>query len=81
MVLAFVLVGNLAGLELSSTCLALLLTGGSLGHFHSLTVPFLFSSTAALLCKTPLLLLRIIGLAAALLEIEEGHVTFPIKQL
>ena len=29
----------------------------------------------------PLLLVGIIGLAATLLEFEEGHVTFPIKQL
>jgi hypothetical protein len=36
---------------------------------------------APLPCKTPLLLLGIIGLVATLLEFEEGHVTLPIKKL
>ena len=44
-------------------------------------IPFMLSSTAPLLCKTLLLLLGVIGLAATLLEIEEGHVTLPIQKL
>jgi hypothetical protein len=46
--------------------------GGLFGRFRSFLVPFLLSSTAPLPCKTPLLLLGIIGLAATLLEFEEG---------
>ena len=75
------LAGAFAGLELSSTCHALVLTGGKFSCFHSLPIPFPLSSLAPLPCKTPLLLLGIIGLAATLLEFEEGHVTIPIKQL
>jgi len=51
--------------------------GGSLGRF---SLPLLLSSTAPLPCKAPLLLLGIIGLAAALLEFEEGFVAFPVKK-
>ena len=40
------------------------------GSFHRLMVPFPLGSTASLPCKMPLLLLGIIGLAAALLEFE-----------
>ena len=75
------LAGSFAGLELLSTCLILTLMGGKFSHFRSLTLPFLLSGSAPLPCKTPLLLLGIIGLAATLLEFEEGRVTFPIKQL
>jgi hypothetical protein len=46
--------------------------GGLFGRFRRFPVPFPLSSTAPLPCKTPLLLLGIIGLAAALLEFEEG---------
>jgi len=80
MALAFVLVGDLARFELTSTYQALSLVGGRGGRFRSLMIPFLLSSTAALPCKLPLLLLGIIGLAATLLEFKEGRVTFPIKQ-
>ena len=75
------LAGAFAGLELSSTCHALALMGRESGCFHSLSIPFPLSHSAPLPCKTPLLLLGIIGLAAALLEFEESCVTFPIQQL
>jgi len=78
MVLALVLAGDFAGLELASTCLALPLMGRVFSRFCSLMIPFLFGSMAALPCKTPLLLLGIIGLAATLLEFEKGCVTGPI---
>ncbi len=69
------------GGELLSTGPALPLMRGLFGHFGSLPIPFSLSSMAPLPCKTPLLLLGIIGLAATLLEFKEGHVVFPIKQL
>ena len=78
---ALVLAGAFAGLELSSTCHALALTCRESGRFRSLSIPLTLSRSAPLPCKTPLLLLGIIGLAAALLEFEEGRVTLPIKQL
>ena len=41
-------------------------------EFCSFPFPFMFRSTAPLSCKTPLLLLGIVGLVAAFLEIEDG---------
>ena len=67
-----VLPGGFARLELSPTCLALPLTSGEVGHFRSFPFPLSLSSTAPLPCKTPLLLLGIIGLAATLMEFKEG---------
>jgi hypothetical protein len=55
--------------------------GGLVGHFHGFPFPFPLSSTAPLPCKTPLLLLGIVGLTAALLEIEKGLVAISIKKL
>jgi hypothetical protein len=75
---ALVLLGGFAGLKLTSTCHALSLARGKFGHFRSFPFPFAFRSTASLPCKMPLLLLGIIGLVAALLEFEEGHMTLPI---
>jgi hypothetical protein len=54
---------------------------GTMGHLSSLTFPFLFRGMAPFPCKTLLLLLGIVGLAAALLELEEGKIALPIKQL
>jgi hypothetical protein len=76
-----VLAGSFAGLELASACLTSPLTGGKLSSFRRFTNPFPLSSTAPFPCKTPLLLLGIVGLATALLEIEEGRVTLLIKKL
>ncbi len=73
--------GGFAGFELTSACPTLPLTRGSFGHFRSLPCPFWLGTTAPLPCRTPLLLLGIIGLAATLLEIKEGLVVFPVKKL
>ena len=70
--------GSFAGIELASTCLALPLTGRKFGYLGSFPISLLLSSTAPFPCKTPLLLLGMIGLAAALLEFEEGQVTLSI---
>jgi hypothetical protein len=78
---ALVLAGSFAGVELSSTCHALPLAGGLFSRFRRLPFPFSLSSTAPLLCKTPLLLLGIIGLTAARLEIEEGKVALSVEKL
>ena len=81
MLSTFVPLSSLARLELASTSQAFPLAGGKLGGLSSLPLPFPLRSTASLPCKTPLLLLGIIGLAATLLEIEEGHMTLPVKKL
>ena len=78
---ALVPLHSLARLELASTDQAGLLVRGQLGRLSSLTFPLALSSTALLPCKTLLLLLGIVGLAATLLELKEGQVTIPIKQL
>jgi hypothetical protein len=57
------------------------LTWWELGCLGSFPVPFTLGSTAPLPCKTPLLLLGIVGLAAARLEIEEGKVAFSVEKL
>jgi hypothetical protein len=69
-----VLAGGFAGGELASTPLALPLTLGQFGCLSSLMFLLALSSTAPFTCKTLLLLLGIVGLAATLLEIEEGNV-------
>jgi hypothetical protein len=76
-----VLLGGLAGLELASACLALPLARGKFGRFRSFPFPFAFRSTAPLPCKTPLLLLGIVGLAAARLEVEEGKIALSVQKL
>jgi hypothetical protein len=57
------------------------LTRGHERRFRSFPFPFSLSSTAPLPCKTPFLLLGIVGLAAALLEFEEGLVAPLVQQL
>ena len=78
---ALVLAGGFVGGELASTSLALPLDRREFSSLGHLMIPFMLSSTAPLPCKTLLLLLGVIGLAATLLEIEEGHVTLPIQKL
>ena len=73
------LAGSFVGIELVSTCLALLLTKSKFGHLGSFPISLLLSIMALFPCKTLLLLLGIIGLAATLLEFEEGQVTLPIE--
>jgi hypothetical protein len=75
---ALVLLGGFVELELVSTHPALLLLSGEFGCLGSFPVPLLLRSLAPLSCKPSLLLLGIVGLAAALLEFKEGHVTFPV---
>jgi hypothetical protein len=53
-----------------STHHTLLLMRGLFSHLHSLLAPFSLNSIALLLCEMPLLLLGIIGLAAALLKVR-----------
>ena len=54
---------------------------GEFGHFRGLTFPSRLGSTAPLPCKTPLLLLGIVGLAATRMEIEEGKIALSVKKL
>ena len=72
---------SLARLELTSTVHTFLLTSREVGRLGSFPIPLSLRRTAPLPCKTPLLLLGIIGLVATLLEFEEGQVALPIKQL
>ena len=78
---ALVPAGGFVGIELSSTCHILTLTGGKFSCLGSLMFLFLLSGLAPFLCKMLLLLLGVIGLAATLLKFKERCVTFPIKQL
>jgi hypothetical protein len=52
--------------------------GGEFGGLGLLSHVFPLGGMASFPCKSPLLLLGVIGLAATLLEFEEGHAVFPI---
>ena len=76
--LGLVLLGSFARLELASACQALSLTCGKFSHFCSLPFPSTLGSRAPFPCKTPLLLLGPVGLAATQLEIEEGKIALSV---
>ncbi|KAI9433613.1 hypothetical protein BJY52DRAFT_1231505 [Lactarius psammicola] len=79
--LALVSAGSFVGIELASTYLTLPLTSRELSCFCSFTVPLPLSSSSPFPCKTPLLLLGIVGLAATLLEFEEGTSASSVEKL
>ena len=72
---------SLARLEHMSTDQARPLALRKFSHFRRFPISFMLRRTAMLLCKTLLLLLGIIGLAATHLKFEEGQVTLLIQQL
>ena len=51
---------------------------GGMSSFHRFTFPLMLGSMALILCKIPLLLLGIIGLAATILKFKEGKVALSI---
>jgi hypothetical protein len=76
-----VLAGGFSGGKLASAPLTLPLTLGKFDHLGSLMFLLMLSSTAPFMCKTLLLFLGIVGLAATLLEIEEGKTANSVVKL